>query len=109
MLATMGSRASSARSVIATCHPTIRRCTALVEFVGFTCLLTPLQNYLRGRGEPRYGGGFISHFLIQVIYPPGLTGGIQIGVGLFVVLVAMVGYGGSLRRHGRARAWRIGH
>jgi hypothetical protein len=83
---------------------------ALVEFVGFTCPLTPLQNYLRRRGgEPGYGGGFISHYLIQVIYPPGLTRGIQIGLGLFVVLVAMVGYGGYLHRHGRARTWGIGH
>jgi len=83
---------------------------ALVEFVGFTCPLTPLQNYLRRRGgELGYSGGFISHYLIRVIYPPGLTRGIQIGLGLFVVLVAAVGYGGYLRRHGGGRAWPIGH
>jgi hypothetical protein len=83
---------------------------ALVEFVGFTCPLTPLQNYLRRHGgEPGYNGGFISHYLIQVIYPPGLTRGIQIGLGLFVVLVAAVGYLGYLRRHGPACGWRAGH
>jgi len=33
---------------------------ALVEFIGFTCPLTPLENYLRQRaGESRYKGGFI--------------------------------------------------
>jgi hypothetical protein len=72
---------------------------ALIEFVGFTCPLTPLQDYLLRRGgETGYRGGFISHYLIQVIYPAGLTRGIQIGLGLFVVLIAAVGYGGYLRR-----------
>jgi hypothetical protein len=72
---------------------------ALIEFVGFTCPLTPLQDYLLRRGgETGYRGGFISHYLIQVIYPAGLTRGIQIGLGFFVVLVAVVGYGGYLRR-----------
>ncbi len=80
---------------------------ALVEFVGFACPLTALQNYLlRSGGRAGYRGGFISHYLIQVIYPAGLTRGIQIGLGLFVVLVAMVGYGGYLRRNPPAWAGR---
>jgi hypothetical protein len=83
---------------------------ALIEFVGFTCPLTPLQNYLMRRaGEAGYSGGFISHYLIQWIYPAGLTRGIQIGLGLFVLLIAAIGYGGYLRRHGLARTWRTGH
>ena len=83
---------------------------ALIEFVGFTCPLTPLQNYLARRGgETAYHGGFISHYLVQAIYPPGLTRGIQLGLGLFVVLIAVAGYGGYLRRHRPARAWRAGH
>ena len=57
---------------------------------------------LRRGGERWYRGGFISHYLVQVIYPPGLTRGIQIGLGLVVVLLAAVGYGGYLRRHGTA-------
>jgi Protein of Unknown function (DUF2784) len=71
---------------------------ALIEFVGFTCPLTPLQNYLARRGgETAYHGGFISHYLVQVIYPRGLTRPIQIGLGLFVLLVAAIGYAGFLR------------
>lgn len=50
-------------------------------------------------GQAGYHGGFISHYLIQVIYPPGLTRGIQIRLGLFVVLIAVAGYTGYLRRH----------
>jgi hypothetical protein len=45
---------------------------ALIEFIGFTCPLTPLENYLRRHaGEAGYRGGFIGHYLISVIYPPG--------------------------------------
>jgi hypothetical protein len=77
---------------------------ALVELAGFACPLTALQNYLlRNGGQAGYRGGFISHYLIQLIYPPGLTRGLQIGLGLFVVLIAVVGYGGYLRRNGLAR------
>ena len=48
---------------------------ALIEFVGFTCPLTPLQNYLQHRaGEAGYSGGFISHYLIQWIYRPASPG-----------------------------------
>jgi hypothetical protein len=37
---------------------------ALIEFAGFTCPLTLLENELRQRaGEAGYGGGFISHYL----------------------------------------------
>jgi hypothetical protein len=74
---------------------------ALVEFLGFTCPLTLLENDLRQRaGEAGYGGGFIAHYLIKVIYPPGLTHGMQIGLGFLVLLVAVLGYAGFIRRHG---------
>jgi Protein of Unknown function (DUF2784) len=82
----------------------------LVELAGFACPLTGLQNYLLRRGgRAGYRGGFISHYLIQVIYPPGLTRGIQVGLGLFVVLIAVAGYGGYLRRYGPAGARRQSH
>jgi Protein of Unknown function (DUF2784) len=74
---------------------------ALIEFAGFTCPLTLLENDLRRRaGAAGYSGGFIDHYLIRVIYPPGLTHGMQIGLGVLVLLVAMLGYWGFRRRHG---------
>jgi Protein of Unknown function (DUF2784) len=77
---------------------------ALIEFAGFTCPLTLLENDLRRRaGAAGYSGGFIDHYLIKVIYPPGLTYGMRIGLGILVLLVAMLGYWGFLRRHG----WRL--
>jgi len=73
---------------------------ALVEFAGFTCPLTLLENDLRRRaGQAGYRDGFIAHYLVKVIYPPGLTRGMQIGLGLLVLLVAVIGYRGFLRRH----------
>lgn len=77
---------------------------ALVEFAGFTCPLTPLEKYLRHRaGEAGYRGGFIAHYLVAVIYPPGLTRGLQLVLGAGVLLVTAVGYRGYLRRYPRGR------
>jgi Protein of Unknown function (DUF2784) len=73
---------------------------ALIEFIGFTCPLTPLENYLRRRaGEAGYRGGFIAHYLLRVIYPAGLTRGVQIGLGVLVVVIAVTGCAGYLHRH----------
>jgi hypothetical protein len=46
--------------------------------------------------------GFIAHYLVKVIYPPGLTHGMQFGLGVLLLLVAVIGYWGFLRRRGRA-------
>ena len=80
---------------------------ALVEFAGFTCPLTIVENDLRRRaGEAGYSGGFIDHYLIKVIYPPGLTHGMQIGLGVLVLLLAIIGYWGFVHRHQWIHAWR---
>ena len=72
---------------------------ALVEFAGFACPLTLLENDLRQRaGEAGYRDGFIAHYLVKVIYPPGLTHAMQIGLGVLLLLVAIIGYWGFLRR-----------
>lgn len=78
---------------------------ALVEFVGFTCPLTLLENDLRRRaGEAGYRGGFIAHYLVRVIYPPGLSRGTHVGLGVLVLVIAVAGYWGFLRRHAPGRA-----
>jgi Protein of Unknown function (DUF2784) len=82
---------------------------ALVEFVGFTCPLTLLENDLRRRaGDAGYRGGFIAHYLVRVIYPAGLTRGTQVGLGAGVLLIAVAGYWGLLRRHAPGRAFGSG-
>lgn len=45
-----------------------------VEVSGQICPLTDLENRLRHlAGEAGYGGGFMHHYLLPILYPPGLT------------------------------------
>jgi hypothetical protein len=65
----------------------------IVEIAGFICPLTPLENNLRSRGgDQGYSGGFIEHYLEPVIYPPGLTPGVQVVLGIFLALVNIAVY-----------------
>lgn len=67
---------------------------ALIEFAGWICPLTPLENYLRGRaGEAGYSGGFVEHYVLHTLYPGGLTPTIRWTLGLFVIVVNVAAYG----------------
>jgi hypothetical protein len=73
---------------------------ALIEFVGFTCPLTPLENWLRQRGGERgYAGGFIDHYIVPIVYPPGLTREVQLVLGTLVLLLNAWVYARVWRRH----------
>jgi hypothetical protein len=66
----------------------------LIEFRGWVCPLTPLENSLRASaGEAGYEGGFIEHYLLPVLYPMGLTRGVQLVFGSLVIAVNLVVYG----------------
>jgi len=57
-----------------------------IEFSGWICPLTPLENSLRHRaGEAGYAGGFIAHYVTRLLYPDGLTRGIQVVLGVAVL------------------------
>jgi hypothetical protein len=72
---------------------------ALIEFQGWVCPLTPLEKSLRAAaGEAGYQGGFIEHYLLPVLYPAGLTRGVQLVLGTLVIVVNLVIYGVLLRR-----------
>jgi hypothetical protein len=59
---------------------------ALIEFAGWVCPLTPLENQLRrAAGTAEYAGGFVEHYLLPVLYPAGLTRGTQYVLGAAVV------------------------
>jgi hypothetical protein len=72
---------------------------ASVEFFGLTCPLTPLENWLRDRGgESGYSGGFIDHYLMPLMYPAGLTRGMQLVLGDMVVAINLAAYAVIWRR-----------
>jgi hypothetical protein len=59
-----------------------------IEFGGWICPLTPLENRLRERaGEAPYTGDFVARYLMPVIYPEGLTREVQIALGLGALLL----------------------
>ena len=77
----------------------------VIEFTGWLCPLTPLENWLRVRGgELGYSGGFIEHYIQPVLYPSGLTRGIQIALGTLVVLLNLTAYSIVLSRSRRRAA-----
>ncbi len=71
----------------------------LIEFAGWTCPLTPLENTFRARGgEAGYAGGFIDYYIIPVLYPAGLSRNIQWLLGVLALGVNVVAYILFMRR-----------
>lgn len=72
---------------------------ALIEFAGRICPLTPLENWLRRQaGESGYGGGFVEHYVLPVLYPVGLTRSVQIALGVVVIIINVTIYAWLLAR-----------
>ena len=71
----------------------------LIEYRGWICPLTPLENALRAKaGQQGYSGGFVEHYLMPTIYPSGLTPRVQALLGTFVLVVNAFAYTVLLRR-----------
>lgn len=71
----------------------------LIEYRGWICPLTPLENALRVKaGQAGYSGGFVEHYLLPAMYPSGLTPRIQAGLGTLVLVVNVVAYTIFVRR-----------
>lgn len=61
---------------------------AVVEFTGWICPLTPLENWLREQGdEASYRSDFIAQYLLPVLYPEDLTRDLQLLLGTGVVVL----------------------
>ncbi len=71
------------------------------------CPLTPIENRLRAAAdEAGYSGGFIDHYILPVIYPPGLTHVAQLaGAAVLLALNGLV-YWFAWRLHHRRGASR---
>jgi hypothetical protein len=71
----------------------------LIEYTGWICPLTPLENSLRVKGgEAGYAGGFIQHYIQPVLYPAGLTRSTQVVLGSMALLVNLAAYAIVLSR-----------
>lgn len=71
----------------------------LIEYTGWICPLTPLENSFRARGgEAGYSGGFIEHYIQPLLYPAGLTRSTQVVLGSVVLLLNLAAYGIALLR-----------
>lgn len=72
---------------------------AAVEFFGWVCPLTPLENLLRrAGGGAGYSVSFIERYLVPLVYPAELTRDLQFLLGGVVVAVNAVVYFRVLRR-----------
>jgi hypothetical protein len=75
---------------------------AAVEFFGWICPLTPLENRLRQlAGGSSYSGDFIARYLLPVIYPENLTATMQQIFGGLVVVINIIFYYIAIRRRNR--------
>ncbi len=72
---------------------------AAIEFTGLICPLTPLENHWRHlAGQQGYAGGFIEHYILSALYPPGLTRQTQLVLGLVVVAFNLAVYAWVIRK-----------
>ena len=81
------------------CHIPAACWAAALEFGGWICPLTPLENRLRHMaGESGYGTGFIEHYIVPILYPAVLTRKLQIILGIIVIVINVGIYGAAWYR-----------
>jgi hypothetical protein len=77
---------------------------ALIEFRGWVCPLTHLENRLRAAaGTEGYRSGFIEHYLVPILYPPGLAPGVQMLLAAALLAFNVVVYATVLTVRSRRR------
>ena len=79
-----------------------------IEFLGWICPLTPLENILREKaGVAGYDTGFVEHYIVPILYPASLTRQMQINLGIIVLSINVGLYlivWHSLRKTGRGQS-----
>lgn len=75
----------------------------VIQLVGFTCPLTPLEKWLRRRaGSAGYEGGFVEQYVIPIVYPGEFTPTVQFVLAALVVAVNAAAYAFVWRRRAGA-------
>jgi len=71
----------------------------LLEFRGWTCPLTPLEQQLRSAGnEVSYSGGFVDHYVLPTLYPAEIDRAMQVDMGSILLIINIAVYGWLLWR-----------
>jgi hypothetical protein len=71
----------------------------VVQWADLICPLTPLENRLRALGGGDvYGGGFIEHYLMWLLYPDALTIELRYVLGFMLIAVNVAIYRRALKR-----------
>lgn len=66
---------------------------AAVEWFGWVCPLTPLENELRrAAGMAGYSEGFIERYVVPVVYPAALTRDVQVALGAALIIANVAIY-----------------
>ncbi len=80
-------------------HIPVLAWAALIEFMGWICPLTPLENWLRAQGGGAvYERSFIEHYVVPIVYPPGLTVEAQWLLAVLLLAVNAAVYSWALHR-----------
>jgi hypothetical protein len=76
------------RPAVAWLHLPAAMWGAWVEFAGWVCPLTPLENWFREKsGGAVYASSFVERYLVPTLYPEALSRELQWLLGGFVVVV----------------------
>ena len=71
--------------------------SSLVNLMGWTCPLTPLEKSLRNRaGQAGHEGGFIQHYVGRAVYPRGMPRRMELIAGVSVLAGNVLVYAGVL-------------
>ncbi len=71
--------------------------SSVVNLLGWTCPLTPLEQSLRVRaGEAGYAGGFVEHYVGRLVYPGGMPRRLELVAGVSIVAWNALVYGAIL-------------
>jgi hypothetical protein len=77
---------------------------AMIEFYGWICPLTYMENYFREEaGIDTMSHGFVAHYIMPVLYPAELTKDLQIKLGIFVIVINLIIYSLVAYRHRRIK------
>jgi hypothetical protein len=73
-----------------------------IEWSGWICPLTPLEQRLRqAAGEASYAESFTEHYILPLLYPVGLTRPTQVALGAAVLVLNAAIYGLALYRRAK--------